>query len=222
MGTTTATVPAPAETGPDAGDDTRAALLAAAAEVFAEKGYEGAGVAEIARRAGLTTGAIYSRYTGKAQLLLEAIEHHAPVEIRELVGGPTVTAAPDEFLARLATHLVDDQRIDSGLLVEVLAAARRDPEVATSLRAVFEHEDTRLAELVRTGQADGLFADDLPVDAVVRFCTALGLGMRVSASVGLHLPDPDDWAVVIERVLAAASPTDPHRTTPPTNEEHHP
>ena len=43
-------------------DDTTARLLTAAAEVFAEKGYDGAGVAEIARRAGLTTGAIYSRY----------------------------------------------------------------------------------------------------------------------------------------------------------------
>ena len=37
-------------------------LIDAAAEVFAERGYDGAGVAEIARRAGVTTGAIYSRY----------------------------------------------------------------------------------------------------------------------------------------------------------------
>ena len=35
-----------------AGDDTRARLLRAAADVFAERGYAGAGVAEIARRAG--------------------------------------------------------------------------------------------------------------------------------------------------------------------------
>ena len=37
--------------------------------MFAEKGYAGAGVAEIARRAGVTTGAIYSRYRGKDDLL---------------------------------------------------------------------------------------------------------------------------------------------------------
>lgn len=55
-------------------DDTRVKLLDAAAEVFAERGYDGAGVAEIARRAGLTTGAIYSQYSGKAQLLVEAID----------------------------------------------------------------------------------------------------------------------------------------------------
>ena len=46
-------------------DELNEKLLHAAAEVFAENGYEKAGVAEIARRAGVTTGAIYSRYRGK-------------------------------------------------------------------------------------------------------------------------------------------------------------
>ena len=50
-------------------DETRARLVDAAAEVFSERGYDGAGVQEIARRAGLTTGAIYGRFTGKAELL---------------------------------------------------------------------------------------------------------------------------------------------------------
>ena len=57
-------------------DPTTARLLVmVAAEVFpAETGYEGAGVAEIARRAGFTTGEIYSRFAGKADLLAEAIK----------------------------------------------------------------------------------------------------------------------------------------------------
>ena len=59
-------------------EDLSERLLHAAAEVFAEMGYERAGVAEIARRAGVPTGAIYSRYTGKAELLLDAVAHHVP------------------------------------------------------------------------------------------------------------------------------------------------
>src|SRR5438132_8164486 len=53
---------------------TRTRLLEAAVEVFAEDGYEGARVQEIARRAGLTTGAIYAQFRNKAELLQEAIE----------------------------------------------------------------------------------------------------------------------------------------------------
>jgi AcrR family transcriptional regulator len=75
---------------PIQGDDTRERLLDAAAEVFAERGYERAGVAEIARRAGLTTGAIYSRYAGKAELLLDAIDQRTHEEIRRLLGGTAV------------------------------------------------------------------------------------------------------------------------------------
>jgi AcrR family transcriptional regulator len=197
-------------------DQTRAQLLAAAVEVFAERGYDGAGVAEIARRAGLTTGAIYSRYTGKAQLLLDAIEHYAPSEIHELITGPARTDAPAEFLTHLGTRLVDGDRISSGLLIEVFAASRREPEVADSLRSLFDQDDARLTELITAGQQAGIFAADLPVDAVVRFCTALGLGMHMAASLGMSMPDGDDWAVVLERVITAAAPTDPTTDPLPT------
>ena len=50
-------------------------LLDAAVEVFAEHGFEAARVAEIARRADLTTGAIYARWKGKRDLIVEAVRH---------------------------------------------------------------------------------------------------------------------------------------------------
>ena len=55
-------------------DDITDRLLTAAIEVFTERGIEKAGVALIARRAGLTTGAIYSRWEGKQDLLLDALD----------------------------------------------------------------------------------------------------------------------------------------------------
>ena len=66
------------------GDPTRDRLVAAAADVFADKGYDGAGVQEIARRAGFTTGAIYGRFRGKSELLLAAIEAQSDDEFDQL------------------------------------------------------------------------------------------------------------------------------------------
>ena len=60
-------------------------LIAAAIEVFAEQGYEGARVQDIARAAGLTTGAIYANYRGKAELLFDAIGARAGVELDALL-----------------------------------------------------------------------------------------------------------------------------------------
>jgi AcrR family transcriptional regulator len=50
--------------------ETQDRLLAAARELFLERGFHAASVAEIAERAGYTTGAIYSNFGGKEDLFL--------------------------------------------------------------------------------------------------------------------------------------------------------
>src|SRR3954466_2564169 len=117
-------------------DLTRERLIEAAARVFAEKGYDRAGVQEIARRAGLTTGAIYGRFSGKAELLQAAIEARTSDEFDELfaqhrfdghardllqtVGAPLVTPRPE--VRGAATG-------EEALLLEAFVAARRDTDV---------------------------------------------------------------------------------------------
>ena len=52
---------------------TREQLLDAAARVFAQKGFAGASVEEIAESAGYSTGALYSNFDSKEQLFLELL-----------------------------------------------------------------------------------------------------------------------------------------------------
>ncbi|MFE2046599.1 ScbR family autoregulator-binding transcription factor [Streptomyces sp. NPDC059477] len=52
---------------------TRAALLRAAAEVFAESGYAGANVSAMAERAGLTLGALYFHFRNKGHIAREIV-----------------------------------------------------------------------------------------------------------------------------------------------------
>ena len=66
-------------------DDITDRLLTAAIEVFTERGIEKAGVALIARRAGLTTGAIYNRWEGKQELLLDALDVVLMQQIAQLL-----------------------------------------------------------------------------------------------------------------------------------------
>ncbi len=79
-------------------DSTRQRLLDAASEVFLEKGYEGTRVAEIARRAGLTTGAIYGNFESKADLLTAALA--------SVVDAALAASADD--IARLMASLPED------------------------------------------------------------------------------------------------------------------
>lgn len=100
--------------GPAQPDSTRQRLLTAATEVFVEKGYEGTRVAEIARRAGLTTGAIYGNFGSKAALLTEALavgcttQHQLFLDVLALAPRDEVAAAAvDAALAAGADEIAE-------------------------------------------------------------------------------------------------------------------
>jgi AcrR family transcriptional regulator len=180
-------------------------LVAAAALVFSEKGYDGARVQEIARRAGLTTGAIYGRFTGKAELLRAAIEAHSSSEFDELFSSHEYDGRVTDILTTLGTHLVSGSQhtTEQALLLEAFVAARRDPEVKRLVAELVETRAARLAQLVADAKASGLVAEELDDLAVVRFCHAVGLGFLLINAVDVPLPDAEPWRVLIARMVAA-------------------
>lgn len=58
-------------------EGTRRRLIDAAAEVIAERGFHAASLMEVASRAGLTTGAVYSNFRSKEDLFLAVIREMA-------------------------------------------------------------------------------------------------------------------------------------------------
>src|SRR6476469_7880332 len=66
-------------------DETRQRVLDAAAAVFGAQGFEGARIAEIAKVAGLSVGAIYNHYGSKAELLAAVVERHGADQLNQLL-----------------------------------------------------------------------------------------------------------------------------------------
>lgn len=64
-------------------DGRRELIERAAAEVFAERGYRGASIEEIARRSGVTAPVVYDHFASKHQLLERLLERHY-AELRHL------------------------------------------------------------------------------------------------------------------------------------------
>ncbi len=214
--------PAPHDAG-DAGgpgdDPTRERLLAAAADVFAEKGYDRAGVQEIARRAGFTTGAIYGRFDGKADLLLSALESQSASEFDELFAqGRDVGFAGEvaSVLSTVGSHLVTDE-FDNGqaLLLEAFVAGRRDPGVAAMLREGLDARDAEMTELIEAGKSTGVIDPALDTTAVVQFCQALALGFLLFGAIDKERPAPGPWEALIDRLIAAIEPVPGPGSPPP-------
>ena len=199
-------MPDATEASTPSGDPTRDRLVAAAADVFADKGYDGAGVQEIARRAGFTTGAIYGRFRGKAELLLAAIEAQSDSEFDQLFAEHNFKGKPTDIISRVGTHLVTEE-FDSGqaLLLEAFVAARREPEVAVMLRRVIEHRTENLVALILEAQRTGGIDPELDTLSIVRFCHAVALGFLLFGAIDLARPEPGPWEELIHRLVEAVA-----------------
>ena len=100
--------------------------------MFLEQGYERARVQDIARAAGLTTGAIYANYRDKSELLLAAIAGKSAAEVETLLASARRTRAarpPRELGSRMAFR-----EHERPLLLEAVVASQRDPALAALLR----------------------------------------------------------------------------------------
>jgi AcrR family transcriptional regulator len=112
------------------------ALLAAAAAIFAEVGFDAAQTPEIARRAGVSTGAFYRYFDDKRQIFLEVVERR----LGEATTAVLAELQPERFSAggaedvRHAIDLVLDVlfariREDAPFERVLFAMSLRDPEV---------------------------------------------------------------------------------------------
>jgi AcrR family transcriptional regulator len=202
-GEATAPTTTGAATTPD--PSVRDRLVGAAAEVFAERGYEGTRVQEIVRRAGLSTGAIYTNFRNKADLLLAAV---GTAQVDSLFA--TIELAGDAADGlRYAGHELPTARRDTRpLLFEAMVAARRDPEVAALLRRRLMKFRSLMAHAVAAGQRDGSVAADVDVDAAAEFCQALGMGFLLMEAVGLPHSDETAWRQLIDRLVDSITPSD--------------
>ena len=112
--------------------ETRQALLRAAAEVFAEKGLSGARLDEIAKRAGVTKGAVYSHFDGREDLLVEALRS----SLRSLRLVQLAAEAPDltTFFTETAAVLMAPETESLRMLTrEVHLSASRSEQIADLL-----------------------------------------------------------------------------------------
>lgn len=177
---------------------TRARLLAAAHEVFAEVGMGAASVEMICERAGFTRGAFYSNFESKEELFLALITQMTESKLEEVAGrvrelGPGSTGAgvDPSTLVRQVVGASLGEHMEPQLLSEIRTQALRDPRLAAAYltwqETMRERVEGIIAHVVESfGLRLRLPLDEtaqLLLDAVEDTCTRATLQGRDQAGV---------------------------------------
>jgi AcrR family transcriptional regulator len=185
--------------------ETRERLLRAAADVFAQRGYDGTRVADIAAVAGVSNGAIYAHFASKAELLVGALRAHGRRLLADVFAADPNRSITDLLLV-IGRWLPRCRDASGYLIVEALIAARRDEDVARPMRDYVGERADWIAELVRVAQTDGELDPVLSPNALAHFCLLLAMGSAL-VTPDLHAVDDDEWAAVLTRVVTALART---------------
>ncbi len=151
------------------GGDKRERILDAAERVFAQSGFYGARVAEIARNAGVADGTIYLYFKSKDDLLISLFESRMERVNEQMATAASAADSPTEkLLAMIRGHL---QMVhDNPLVAEVLTI-----ELRQSSKFMKEYSNPRfgeflklMAQVISDGQATGAFASEIPAPHAAR------------------------------------------------------
>ncbi|MBL7494526.1 TetR/AcrR family transcriptional regulator [Frankia sp. AgB1.9] len=187
---------------------TRERLLAAAVDLFAERGYDRVRVRDIADRAGVTTGAIYAHYPDMASLLADAAGRAVDHAVKAVahVGHGEAGAA---LLATMTTTAAGGRRLsrEQALLLEAMVAARREPTLRQALGEVLRDRLEVLRGAVVQAREDGELRPDLAPDAVAWFLYLAPIGLLTGRAAGIPGPDLHELRTVLEAAVAGLAPT---------------
>lgn len=179
-------------------DELRERLLRAAATAFARRGYAGTRIMDIVREAGLSTGAVYGRFSSKNDLLREAVVTRST---RAGVFAATGMQHIADLVAGAAAKIDRPLADGEAMRLEAYVTARREPEVAQALAEAAEHWRAELQPMVDAAEADGTLADDIDPEALLFLVRTLYYGILLHRGSGIAGPDPVAWKSLVTRLV---------------------
>jgi TetR/AcrR family transcriptional regulator, transcriptional repressor for nem operon len=176
----------------------RNALLEAASRLFRLRGIEGVGVADIAKEAGLTHGALYAHFSSKDELAAEAFSHGFAgnmANIREWVGDRCPSF--EEYLdGYLSTTMRDQLETGCPMTASASEIGRQDCGISASFTRAFEE---------MTAILESSLADTIPASRRRRLAVAAAAAEIGAIAVSRAVAKTD--AALAEEVLEAVRAT---------------
>lgn len=193
--------------------------MAAAAKVFAKKGFHGAAVDDVADAAGLTKGAVYSNFRTKEKLFLSLLEEQSSTHhdaIQTILDSHSEATPRRNAVVDYMVNAVTD-RTWSVLGMEFVLYSSRNPALRRALADRERAARAATLELLRQDWSDNGVTPIISEDEAVKLVDALVAGIAIK-----RLVDPTEYSresvanLVRFQLSAIVGPSDessPHRST---------
>ncbi len=185
---------------------TRDHLLAAAAQVFADRGFHGATLDEVAAVAGFTKGAVYSNFKNKEGLFLALFKANYDREMDALRATLEASEVPPESRLSDFVDLIREQTRQAGgnfglLYQEFWLYAARNPAAREQLTRIEDENVRAVAEILEAEWKRYGLEPVEPAERVARIIAVLFHGIW---RLGVLQPEVADDAL-IEAAIAVIS-----------------
>jgi AcrR family transcriptional regulator len=183
--------------------ESRQKIVRTARRLFAEKGYDGCNVSDIARAAGMSQGNIYWYFPSKKEVytavLGEGFQALGAVMAAAAAGTGSAVEKLDEFLENFMTLMKEDGGDEFVAIVVTLMAqsgVQRMAEFGLSTHQIGAGYHQSLNAIFAQGQSEGVFPSDVDANLLSTFF--------FSFINGLMLMYPDEWKTIPVEVIRQA------------------
>lgn len=168
-------------------DVRRIAILDAAAQLIAERGYHSVRISDIAAVVGTSTGAVHYYFPGKSDVLTAALRHALDRAFeRQSEELKKIDNAHQRLLKLIDLQLprVGPLRDEWSIWMQFWAEATIRPELRPIHNTYYARWHETVVRIVRRGQRQAIFRTDIDPETVAHRLTALTDGVAIQVLTG--------------------------------------
>lgn len=191
-------------------DGTRGIVLNCALSLFAEHGFAGASIRDIASAAGVQPATLYGHFPSKEQILAEIVEaahaeHHRRLAAAVLESG----ADPiDQLTAVVREHVLVHAEYPMLTVVANAELHALSPTLGRTARDYRSRSEQLIGDIIKRGTELGIFE---PIDTWLALAAIGAMGIRVANWYTVDFPTPatqvaDTYAAYACRIVGVRSP----------------
>jgi TetR/AcrR family transcriptional regulator, transcriptional repressor of aconitase len=195
-------------------DDRRQHILNAAEECFARDGFHRTTIADIRKKAGVSTGAIYNYFPNKEAIvraIFEQAHHTRLAQLRNAANGTESGVLQARLLLDWLKGVFGDQgqhwaRMDANLWAEAL----RNPKMAKIAKQALSDATQAVSAVTEERMRSAGYCQLVSPNAVASILVSIYLGTEIQTVLGLSI-NPGEVSSILSALFALAlqTPTQP-------------